>query len=45
MKKTTVLLAATAFALGGLVAAYALLADRPNLLRAAAPQPIWQEVR
>ncbi len=45
MRKTTILLGIAAFVLGGLVAAYALLPERAGLLRARAPQPVWQEVR
>jgi hypothetical protein len=45
MKRTTGLLAVAAFALGGLVSAYALLPGRPDPARVvAAPHPVWQEV-
>jgi len=45
MKRTTGLLAVAAFALGGLVSAYALLPGRPDQVRVpAAPHPVWQEV-
>ena len=47
MRKTTVILAIAAFALGGLVGAYALLAERP-LERgtvAGAMHPSWSEVQ
>jgi hypothetical protein len=46
MRKTTVLLAAAAFGLGGLVAAFALRADRPAE-RGVVPgeaKPVWTEV-
>ena len=46
MRKTTVLLAVAAFGLGGLVAAFALRADRPVERGAAtaAAKPAWSEV-
>jgi hypothetical protein len=46
MRKTTVILAAAAFALGGLAGAYALLAERPVERGAAAGavRPAWSEV-
>jgi hypothetical protein len=46
MRKTTVILAAAAFALGGLAGAYALLAERPVERGAAAGavRPTWSEV-
>jgi hypothetical protein len=47
MRKTTIILAVAAFAMGGLVGAYALLAERP-LERGAASgslHPAWSEVR
>jgi hypothetical protein len=45
MRKTTVLLAVAAFGLGGLVAAFALRADRPVERGAAAgpAKPVWSE--
>src|SRR4029077_3231493 len=46
MKRTTGILAVAAFALGGLVSAYALLPGRPNPAGVAhVLHPIWQEVR
>jgi hypothetical protein len=47
MRKTTILLAVAAFALGGLVGAYALLADRPVERGTAAGvvHPAWSEVQ
>jgi hypothetical protein len=42
MRKTTVLLAVAAFGLGGLVAAFALRADRP--IERGAVKPVWGEV-
>jgi hypothetical protein len=46
MRKTTVLFAITAFGLGGLVAAFALRADRPveRGVAAGAAKPAWSEV-
>jgi hypothetical protein len=46
MRKTTVLLAIAAFGLGGLVAAFALRADRPIERGAASgvAKPVWTEV-
>ena len=43
MRKTTILLALAAFAIGGLVGAYALLAEKPASSGAA--HPAWQEVQ
>jgi hypothetical protein len=45
MKRTSILLAAAAFALGGLAGAYAWLPDHPSLRHTGAPERIWQEVR
>ncbi len=47
MRKTTAILAVAAFALGGLVGAYALLAERPVERGAAAGavRPAWTEVQ
>ena len=47
MRKTTVILAIAAFALGGLVGAYALLAERPleRGTAAGALHPAWSEVQ
>ena len=47
MRKTTITLAVAAFALGGLVGAYALLAERPLERGAAAGavHPAWSEVQ
>src|SRR5205085_5263445 len=46
MRKTTVILAIAAFALGGLVGAYALLAERPvERGTAAGVHPAWSEVQ
>ena len=47
MRKTTVIFATAAFALGGLVGAYALLAERPVERGAAAGavHPAWSEVQ
>ena len=47
MRKTTITLAIAAFALGGLVGAYALLAERPVERGAAAGavRPVWTEVQ
>lgn len=46
MKRTTGILAVAAFALGGLVSAYALLRDQPGPANVThAPHPAWQEVR
>ncbi len=47
MRKTTILLAAAAFGLGGLVAAFALRADHPverGAVSGAAAKPAWAEV-
>jgi hypothetical protein len=45
MRKTTAIIAVAAFALGGLVGAYALLADKPadRSVATAAPNPVWSE--
>src|SRR5215204_5420291 len=47
MRKTTITLAIAAFALGGLVGAYALLAERPVERGTAtgALHPVWTEVQ
>jgi hypothetical protein len=47
MRKTTIILAVLAFALGGLVGAYALLAERPleRGTAAGALHPAWSEAR
>ncbi|MEA2978229.1 MAG: hypothetical protein QOF09_52 [Alphaproteobacteria bacterium] len=47
MRKTTIILAVAAFAVGGLVGAYALLAERPVERGAAAGaiHPAWSEVQ
>ena len=47
MRKTTITLAIASFALGGLVGAYALLAERPVERGAAAGalRPVWTEVQ
>ena len=47
MRKTTVLLAIAAFALGGLVGAYALLAERPleRGVALGAVRPAWSEMQ
>ena len=47
MRKTTVIVAVAAFALGGLVGAYALLAEQPVERGAAAGtiRPAWNEVQ
>jgi hypothetical protein len=47
MRKTTITLAIAAFALGGLVGAYALLAERPveRGVAAGAVRPVWTEVQ
>jgi hypothetical protein len=47
MRKTTITLAVAAFALGGLVGAYALLTERPveHGATAGAVHPVWAEVQ
>ena len=47
MRRTTVIIAATAFALGGLAGAFALLGDRPadSDMAADAAHPAWTEVQ
>jgi hypothetical protein len=47
MRRTTVICAGAAFALGGLVGAYALLADKPveRGVAMGAPHPAWREVQ
>lgn len=44
MTRTTGILAVAAFALGGLVSAYALLPGLPRAAVGGAPHPAWQEV-
>lgn len=44
MKRTSIILAVAAFALGGLVSAYALLPGRNAVEPRGTPHPVWQEV-